>query len=342
MSFPEVPLLVFPSLARRIGVEESVLYYICQQQLAHSLEQNQQQISVPKAQWLQLTNLWDDHKLAFLVASLSAKGVLKIDTAQDQVVITKMNANPAVDTITTIDLVASIVDEAPLESDLNHSPVNVISRPLPPVVTTRFSQTNSTQNGNYAAPSISAEPQQDTTQVLPVYDVPPAPPSRPLPVKRAAAQPSVKPNNGEIIKGIGPAPSFGGYKRQSNAHDPFKQLLDDKEQQNKKLYAMTMDWKPSKLLLSTLTRNNIPHDVASSSLDEFRLYYCDRNNKERSWDQKFLAWVKNSWVKKQSVDNRALSTPNQAGTKHENSQRDTREKRKRISAAIMDIHDTNW
>jgi len=337
MSFPEIPLLVYPSLARRIGVEESLLYYICQQQLARSIEQ---QISMSKVQWLQLTEIWDDHKLAFLVASLSAKGVLKIVVSQDQVVITKIDDNPAADTVATIDGATDKLDNAPLER-LN-SKVDAVSRSLSEAVTTRISQAGSIKKERYSAPSVNGNPQMDSMQILPVYDVPPAPPARPLPVRRTENQQNVKPNNGEIIKGIGPAPSFGGYKRQSNAHDPFKKLLDDKEQQNKKLYAMTMDWEPSKLLLSTLTRNNIPHEVASSSIDEFRLYYCDRNNKERSWDQKFLAWVKNSWVKKQSADNRALSTPNQAGTKHENSQRDTREKRKRISAAIMDIHDTNW
>jgi|GEM_PF-692333 len=339
MSFPEIPLLVYPSLARRIGVEESLLYFICQQQFAPSIEQ-QQQVRVSKTQWLQLTDIWDDHKLSFLVASLSAKGVLKIVVSQDQVVITKIDDNPAADTVAIIDSVANKLDDVQLEP---LSPqANVVSRPLSEAVTTRFSRAGSMQKERYSAPSINADPQMDSMQVLPVYDVPPAPPARPLPVRRTESQQNVKPNNGEIIKGIGPAPSFGGYKRQSNAHDPFKQLLDDKEQQNKKLYAMTMDWEPSNLFLSTLKRNNIPREIASSSLDEFRLYYCDRNNKERSWDQKFLAWVKNSWVKKQSADNRALSTPKQVGTKHENSQRDTREKRKRISAAIMDIHDTNW
>jgi len=333
MSFPEIPLLVFPSLARRIGVEESLLYYICQQLLERSLDENRQQTSVPKEQWLVITDIWDSHQLASLQASLLAKGVLKIESSQSQIVISKIVENTPVDTVALIESPQVQVQKTHLDN------VNTVVQPVAEVAAKRISQSKLLQGDNRHEPSSSPV---DAMQILPVYDVPPAPPSRPLPIRRTPLQQSVQPNTGEILKGIGPAPSFGGYKRLRNAHDPFKKLLDDKEQQNKKLFAMTMDWKPSDLLFGTLARNNIPRDVAMSVLDEFRLYYCDKNNKERSWDQKFLAWVKNSWVKKQSADNRAINTPNQAGSKHENSQRDTREKRKRISAAIMDIHDTNW
>lgn len=323
MRFPEVPLLVYPSLARRLGVEESILYYICEQLMSMQSPQINTQVSVSWPKWQMLSSIWDAQKLSSLIASLKSQGIIDIVISGQQILITPLEISQTT------------------EGDSNFSKqknnfVSEAGREPTIVAVAQVESLASVEQGFDSA--------IEQTQILPVYDVPPAPPSRPLPVRRASELPikNITINSGEILKGIGPAPSFGRYRRESNAHDPFRQLLDDREQQNKKLFAMTMEWKPSKLLIGTLARNNIPHDVAISYLDEFRLYYCDRNNKERSWDQKFLAWVKNAWVKKQSADNRAQNVSSQAGFKHENSQRDSREKRKRITAAIMDIHDTSW
>lgn len=335
MSFPEIPLLIYPSLAKRFGVEESILYYICEQLLASVATDFQgsenAKISVSKDKWLKLTNFWDEERLAQVVASLIGQGVVNIEYLQDEIVIEARSAASE----PLVDKKAEIVQSISSGLLPEKKQTNSVNSTVPEILRVKG---RDAQVQGYSAPAI------EPIHVLPVYDVPPTPASRPLPMRRSNDEfkQTFQLNTGELLKGVGHAPSFGGFRKRSNASDPFEKFLDDKEQQNKKLYSMTMDWEPSKLLFNTLKRSNIPHDVAISCLDEFRLYYCDRNNKERSWDQKFLAWVKKTWVKKQSADNRAQNVPSQAGFKHENSQRDSREKRKRITAAIMDIHDTNW
>ncbi|MGB1239921.1 MAG: DnaT-like ssDNA-binding domain-containing protein, partial [Pseudomonadales bacterium] len=165
---------------------------------------------------------------------------------------------------------------------------------------------------------------------LPVFDAPPL-----LPVPTVAAA--------NTLKGRGPAPTFGGsigWKKRSA--DELQQVFAQQEELNKQLYHMTMDWKPSEMFYNTLTRNAIPKEFALRCLDEFVLYYSDGKKKERSWDQKFLAWVKRDWIKQQGKDNRSNEPKQSSGYQHENSQRDSREKRKRITAAIMDINDTDW
>ncbi|EPJ49969.1 MAG: hypothetical protein OFPI_21570 [Osedax symbiont Rs2] len=351
MSFPEIPLLIYPSLARRYGVEESLLFFLCTQLLSTNADNSLtvssdkecqdnslMQVILSKAKWLALTDFWHEDKLDQLSVSLHRQGAISIECGENQVVISEMDA--ATPSPVAVSSVANIPDESPASFP---RPASTMPATL---ITGQF---------------VGAKPPLPTesTHALPVYDVPPAPATRPLPKRlsadsvnspRAVGSPNVfrSPNlplvnDGKILKGIGPAPSFGGstgWKKRSS--DELQQVFAQQEEINKQLQGMSMDWKPSSMFYTSLTRNNIPHEFANNCLDEFMLFYCDKNKKERSWDQKFLAWVKRAWVKKQSSENRAISSQQQTGYSHENSQRDTREKRKRITAAIMDIHDTNW
>ena len=107
---------------------------------------------------------------------------------------------------------------------------------------------------------------------------------------------------------------------------------------------MELGWQPSENLYALLPRHNISQQFALSCLDEFVLYWLDKDRKETNWDQKFLGWVKREWVKKQTQDGRQqrINNEQKAGLRHEDPRRDTREKRKRVTAAVMDIKDTDW
>ena len=349
MSFPEIPLLIYPSLARRYGVEESLLYFLCTQLLNTSAEESLadtassgcqnnslMKVTLSKAKWVAMTDFWHEDKLDQLSVSLHRQGAISIKCYENQVVISELDS--VADTAVSVETDTK-VNQAPLARAASQATPALVADQLVAV-----------------QPVFAAQ----ATRSLPVYDVPPAPPTRALPKRQtehlvnqqaSAARntsdlhssnlPPV--NNGMVIKGIGPAPSFGGsigWKKRSS--DELQQVFAQQEEINKQLQSMSMDWKPSSMFYTSLTRNNIPHEFANNCIDEFMLFYCDKNKKERSWDQKFLAWVKRAWVKKQTSSNQALSSQQQTGYRHENSQRDTREKRKRITAAIMDIHDTSW
>ncbi len=343
MSFPEIPLLLYPSIAKRYGVEEALLFSIAQQllttaalELIHPTAGNNvadssapQQVSLSVSKWSKLTDIWEQQKLTVLCENLKKQSLLAISIFNEQVTIQDISTQ-------NTELVSDSNAEQP-----------VLNTPAYPSVATRPQARSHEQvSGFMQMNRASASQQPETMKILPVYDVPPAPPPIPLPRSTASAGSSLPPmaNSGQILKNIGPAPSFGGstgWKKRSN--NELQTIFDQQEVLNKQLQSMTMDWKPSAMFYSTLSRSNIPPKFVSECIDEFILFYCDKNKKERSWDQKFLAWVKRAWVKQESNDNRVRHSPQQqAGSGHENSQRDSREKRKRITAAIMDIHDTNW
>ena len=164
---------------------------------------------------------------------------------------------------------------------------------------------------------------QTPVNSLPVYDSPP--PSRDMRPKRSAA------------------PTFGGNAGWRRGKDELQQIFDRHEERNQRLVPMELGWKPSAAFFDMLSRQSITPAFAEQCLDEFILYYLDKDRKETNWDQKFLAWVKREWVHKQSREASSRANEQQPlGQSNENTRRDTRENRKRVTASIMDIEDTNW
>ncbi|SMR73128.1 DnaT-like ssDNA-binding domain-containing protein [Marinobacterium sediminicola] len=175
-------------------------------------------------------------------------------------------------------------------------------------------------------PALPVQP----VQQLPVYD---SPPSRPV--------------RGEtMMQRRGPAPTFGGSIGWRRHKDELQAIFEQAEERNQQLQSMQLGWQPSDMFHAMLPRHSIPPEFASECLDEFVLYWLDKDRKESNWDQKFLAWVKREWVKKQTRDAREQRYEQErqpvTGGNDENTRFDSREKRKRITAAIMDIKDTDW
>jgi hypothetical protein len=393
MSFPETPLLFYPSLAKRYGVEVSLLYGICYQLFRESWldDQQREQIVIPLKKWLSSTDFWQSEELQVLSQSLAEQQLFAIEHHEGDVYINKLVAkagsNDESSTADAINKTDNSYEHSEQWRDTTTDQEN------------GREQTSATLARSYDGSSAALEQPNESMQVLPVYDVPPAPPARPLPrrqeattfvphssisnnstsnnssvhsstlnnnyVSQSASSYSTEnnstinnsivnsntavTNNGNTLKNKGPAPSFGGstgWKKRSN--DALQNIFEQQEVLNRQLQGMTMNWRPSKMFYKTLERNNISQEFADSYLDEFILFYCDKHKKESigGWDQKYLAWVKRAWVQKQSnsqtSDSSVNNSPKKTGFSNENSQRDTREKRKRITAAIMDIHDTNW
>ena len=142
-----------------------------------------------------------------------------------------------------------------------------------------------------------------------------------------------------------PAPMFGGNAGWRRGKDELQQIFERHEERNQRLVPMDLGWKPSTAFFDMLSRQSIPSTYADECLNEFILYWLDKDRKETNWDQKFLAWVKREWVHKQSREASASGSANEKqslGQRNENTRRDTRENRKRVTASIMDIEDTNW
>lgn len=294
ISVPEKPLLIYPSIAKQLGVEAALLF-----QIAHDLidavgvedETSARCAVISSTRWGELTPFWHRERLQQLEQTLLQQQCVQIVHHIDSTVhLTLLNG------------------------------VNAHTAAPPP------------------APSLPASVATETsaTTRLPVLDSPPAYARRPLPSRH------------NPIRERGPAPVFGGstgWKRKSAEKDELQQLFERHEERNQQLHVMYLGWEPSELFYTMLPRHQIPREFVDQCIDEFILYYIDKERKESNWDQKFLAWIKREWVQKQTRearDQRQESSTFTTGPNHENTRRDTRENRKRVTAAIMDIKDTDW
>lgn len=197
-------------------------------------------------------------------------------------------------------------------------------------------------------PSIVAEPEMEMVSRLQVVDQPPPtidqppplgmaqPPQRPVPpVQQQRQQPAPAQRT--------PAPAFGGSTGWRRHKSELQVIFEQHEERNQHLHTMFLGWQPTANFFELLPRHGISEEFARSCIDEFVLYWVNRDRRETNWDQKFLAWVKRDWVQKQTRDAREQRVAQQEKSfNNENSRRDTREKRKRVTQAIMDIKDTDW
>jgi len=137
-------------------------------------------------------------------------------------------------------------------------------------------------------------------------------------------------------------PSFGGgWRRSTNELD---EIFEAAEQKRKLQIRMDVSWRPDESFYQLLQQHGIEAQFAESHLDEFTLYYLDKLDHQSVWNQKFLAWVKRAVRDQESRSAKAgrFNESSQAGGPHEKSRRDTRENRKRVTAAVMDIKNLDW
>ncbi len=322
ITIPEKPLFVYPSLARKLGVEAALLFYICHEQLSIAGipdRSGKREAMLSAQQWLAVTDFWSHEQISELLLVLAAQTPVRvIISAGGSVRITERLSeavSPPVNTSAPNVLSSSQNSERSHSSDSGEKPVSA-------AIHYKKEQQKEQQA------------EQQPIARLPIVDAPPPYPRRPLPSR----------NN---MRDRGPAPAFGGsigWKRQK---DELEQLFDRHEERNQQLHMMHLGWTPSEMFFSILPRHQIPREFVETCLDEFILYYIDKERKESNWDQKFLAWVKREWVQKQTRDAREQRNQQQrhtsgSGINDENTRRDTKEKRKRVTAAIMDIKDTDW
>jgi len=316
---PEQPLLIYPSLVARYGLEEALLlgiYHQLGQRMGLRLRSGQREIKLDTASWQQLVSFWDADKLAQVTQSLVEQQAIDATLSRTLVKIT-------------------LFSEAGSEAEPNPAgsrpvqPESVVPEPV--------------------LPETAPEPDVEVVSRLsvvdqppPMMDVPPLGVAEPPP---ASQPPTTRtpPVRQSVPASRTPAPAFGGSTGWRRHKDELQVLFEEHEVRNQQLHSMFLGWQPSASFFELLSQHAIPDTFARDCLDEFVLYWVNRDRREANWDQKFLGWVKKDWVKKQTREGREQRIAQQeASFKHENARRDTRENRKRVTQAIMDIRDTDW
>ncbi|MDQ2076491.1 DnaT-like ssDNA-binding domain-containing protein [Marinimicrobium sp. ABcell2] len=96
------------------------------------------------------------------------------------------------------------------------------------------------------------------------------------------------------------------------------------------------DWQPSQDVYDVLRLANIDLEFARRQVPEFTLYWRDSNQVHSSWNTKFLQHVKFHWARQH-----ALNTPQQAG-QDAGQQTSNPESRTRDRSLIQDLTDRSW
>lgn len=352
--FPEAPLLLYPSLIEQVGAEAAVLLTLYQQQLERIKPLSQAagpELVLARQQWLALGRFWSEEHLAQLTSQLVESGLIDARFMPDgRVSICRVNAvvSTEYEADTQWQKTAASIDEYVQPEGVLGDEVEVVSRlpviedipPAPPLQSYQ-EQNNYQEHSPASASAPYAEQRQERRQAQSdTLDTPYYPDNEQLSEPRAVP---VNP---------GPAPTFGGsigwarkaQDMREGRQDELQAKFFQQEQLKRQLQSMELGWQPSQNFYALLPRHNISVQFAHGCLDEFVLYWLDKDRKETNWDQKFLAWVKREWVKKQTQEsrNQRLSSEHKTGFSHENPRRDTRENRKRVTAAVMDIKDTDW
>jgi len=139
---------------------------------------------------------------------------------------------------------------------------------------------------------------------------------------------------------------FGGWNRSPGEGDELSRLFAAKEAHQQDLCTMNLDWQPTANIKKVLTQQHqISEAFALGIKDEFILYYMDKGRRETlgGWDQKFLKWIKTAQVQQQTAQARAQkNTQQQTNSSNEEARYAAKERRRRITASVLDINNTDW
>jgi len=146
-----------------------------------------------------------------------------------------------------------------------------------------------------------------------------------------------------------PKPSmggFGGWRRDVGEGDELSRLFAAKEAQHQHLCHMDLEWKISANIIKVLAQQHqISEAFALGIKDEFVVYYMDKGRRETpgGWDQKFLKWVKKEQVHQQTAQARAQrQTQQQTNSSNEEARYAAKQRRRNITANVLDINNTDW
>lgn len=149
----------------------------------------------------------------------------------------------------------------------------------------------------------------------------------------------------DLMEQQGPAPCFGGSIGWQRPQDPLESLFAQREEQNRRLHNMYPEWQPDAKTWQALREQSIPEEFSREQIQEFVLYWMERDRRESAWGHLFMRHVKRRWVNEQSRQGRIERESRNAyyGVAREGYSTDTRARRREaVTDSIMDINNTDW
>jgi len=276
---PEKPLLISPTLASTVGLEEAILLQVLGEVVAHTpLNQSQQRTGNNNSQWHEISAVqlqqflpfWQVADLQRITTSLRDKGVLQTDSAP---------------------LTESNILRFALESSQSQhaaTPSNPLSAPIVHPKSTNLI-------------SGTWQPCKDTVRQLSQYNIP-----QQFIELQIPEFVSYWSERGE------PQYSWGNkfIKRVLHAWRSEQQNIARQGQNT----PMQGHWRPSRDALELLIqRSGIHQNFCEDAIPEFVLYWQERGDPSSTWNSQFVSHVKRQWARYQNAmendtEPRALSS----------------------------------
>ncbi len=283
---PERPLLISPSLAATIGLEEATMLTLLDE-LAHGhMPQFHQGIA-----WYQLVesvlaekmSFWTDHDIQRVSQSLRAKGILLLQSApfcQSRQLVFAFNEQVAAVAVAPVARSIPVVDPA-RSSSLTPS-LSAASLSTAPVSTTPIAVGATVMPPNW-------QPGQETLAYIAQHNIP-------LQFIREQIPEFVNfwRESGESQRSWG-AKFQQQVLRKWREHENF---TASREQE----VAMQLNWRPSHDAIEVLvTHAGINAQFVEDAIPEFVLYWQERGDIGRTWNSKFIQHVRRQWVRYSSA-----------------------------------------
>lgn len=253
---PEKPIVVSPSLAATLGLEEAVLLQLLQECIAHGNTQSSSGfnwVTLSGQKLLELTPFWREQDIRRLSASLHEKGLL---------------------------LIGGGAFSAQQDFRFAFNEASAAQQPAAAAV-----QPSRTSNMAHAAQTIggSWQPSDDALRQLAQLGVTAEFAQQQIPQFVAYWRERNVPRHSWESKYI------------KEVWRQWQQAASKHHRRSREV-SVTSDWRPSADALDILTKQGgINHNFIEDAVPEFILYWRDRGDVSSTWDSKFIHHVRRQW-----------------------------------------------
>lgn len=362
---PEKPLVISPSLAATIGLEEAVLLQVLGEFMSHHDAETQgsfQWLTVSAAQLQKLTPFWQTEDLQRISFSLRDKGVLLIASAplseshelrfafnergeQSRAPMPALAPSPSRTASKTISPDWRPEEDVVRQLAQYNIPRDFCSAQIPEFVTywSERGEPRYSWGSRFIKHVLRLWREQQTEDARRGQEAAMCREWRPSrdAVEILTRQAGI---NGNFVEDA--IPEFVLYwmeRGECSSTWNSRFIMHVKRQWARFSSAMehdtlprplAADWRPSEELFEVLALANIPRSFAEKLVPEFVLYWRDSGQLFGSWNTKFLQQVKREWSRQQSV--------NHQDAHHGQQQRPHRADSTRSRTLIDELQDRSW
>lgn len=258
---PERPLVISPSLATTIGLEEAILLQVLNDSTVFGTateQQHYQWYTITRTELINLLPFWDSTSLQRILNSLKDKGIILVE------------------------------NEKQSNSDTIRFAMNEAQQTKKPPVTTRTARTRQSHSQRGASLiKKDWQPDEDLLQLMALnHNIP-----------REFSQHQCEDFVLYWLERAEVSHSWPSKFRQHLLKEWRFHQSREAQTKNQEHNDMIHEWKPSPEALEILHRSGTTPDFINDAIPEFVLYWRERGEASGTWNSKFIAHIRRQWAK---------------------------------------------